>query len=60
MPKETFEGKKPTPAQHEANKAFKPLDAEKTITEQDRAQKAFRENHERLKAERLAREGNAK
>jgi hypothetical protein len=43
-------------AEREARKAFRQVDAEKAITEQQLAQKAFSENRERLKAERLARE----
>ena len=43
-----------TPAEQEARKAFK--QAETEITDHEKAQKAFHENRERLKAERLARE----
>jgi hypothetical protein len=39
-----------------SRKAFKETDAVKVLTEQERAQKAFQENRERLKALRLARE----
>jgi hypothetical protein len=54
---DTFERKKVvTPAEREARKAFKEGDAAKAMTEHDRAQKAFHENRERLKALRLARE----
>jgi hypothetical protein len=45
-----------TPAVREARKAFKQVEAEKAITDHEKAQKAFHENRERLKAERLARE----
>jgi len=51
---DTFERKVISPA--EARKAFKEVDAAKAMTEHDRAQKAFHENRERLKALRLARE----
>jgi hypothetical protein len=40
----------------DARKAFRQVDAEKAMTEHERAQKAFSNNRERLKAERLARE----
>ena len=48
--------KPPTKAESEARKAFRPVDAKKKMTEQEIAQKAFSNNRERLKAERLARE----
>jgi hypothetical protein len=52
-----FEPRKPmTQAEREARKAFRQVDAEKTITEYEIAQKVFSANRERLKAERLARE----
>jgi hypothetical protein len=40
----------------DARKAFRQVDAEKAMTEHEIAQKAFSNNRERLKAERLARE----
>jgi hypothetical protein len=45
-------------AEREARKAFRQVDAEKAMTEHEIAQKAFSKNHERLKAERLAREAS--
>ena len=45
-----------TKAEREARKAFRQVDAEKALTEHEVAQKAFSNNRERLKAERLARE----
>jgi hypothetical protein len=54
--KETFERKMTTPAEREARKAFKDAEAAKAMTEYERAQKAFHENRERLRALRLARE----
>jgi hypothetical protein len=45
-----------TKAQRDARKAFRQVDAEKAMTEHEIAQKAFSNNRERLKAERLARE----
>jgi hypothetical protein len=45
-----------TPAQRAADKLFKKLETKKTTTEYAKAQEAFHENRERLKAERLARE----
>ena len=53
---DTFERKVITPAEREARKAFREVDAAKAMTEHERAQKAFHENRERLKALRLARE----
>jgi hypothetical protein len=45
-----------THAEREARKAFRQIEAEKAMTEHEREQKAFNENRERLKAERLERE----
>jgi hypothetical protein len=56
MSDETFERKVITPAEREARKAFRQLDAEKAMTEHEIAEKAFYNNRDRLKAERLARE----
>ena len=53
---DTFERKVITPAEREARKAFRQVEAAKALTEHERAQKAFQENRERLKALRLARE----
>ena len=53
---DTFERKVITPAEREARKIFREVDAAKAMTEHERAQKAFHENRERLKALRLARE----
>jgi hypothetical protein len=39
-----------------ANKAFKKVEPQKTMTDYAKAQQSFHENRERLKAERLARE----
>ena len=47
---------KPTKAERDARKAFRHVDAQKAMTEHEIAQKAFSNNRERLKAERLARE----
>jgi hypothetical protein len=49
-----------TRARREANKAFKPVEAEKTVTDYAKAQRSFHENRERLKAERLARDAKPK
>ncbi|TMK42741.1 MAG: hypothetical protein E6G70_24480 [Alphaproteobacteria bacterium] len=52
-----FEPPKPiTNAERAARKAFRQVDPEKAMTENELAQKAFYTNRERLKAERLARE----
>jgi hypothetical protein len=53
---DTFERKVVTPAEREARKLFREAEASKAMTEHERAQKAFRENRERLKALRLARD----
>ena len=53
---DTFERKAATPAEREARKAFKEADTAKAMTEHERAQKAFLENRERLRALRLARD----
>ena len=45
-----------TKEEREARKAFRRVDASTAMTEHDTAQKAFSDNRERLKAERLARE----
>jgi hypothetical protein len=45
-----------TPAEREARKAFRQVDAEKAMTEYEIGEKAFYRNRDRLKAERLARE----
>ena len=45
-----------TKAERDARKAFRQVDAKKAMTEHEIAQKAFTNNRERLKAERLARE----
>lgn len=43
-------------AEREARKAFRQAEAVKALSEHDKAQRAFHQNRERLKAERLARE----
>jgi hypothetical protein len=53
---DTFERKVMTPAEREARKVFREVDAAKAMTEHERAQRALHENRERLKALRLARE----
>jgi hypothetical protein len=55
---DTFVRKVITPAEREARKVFKEADGAKAMTEHERAQKAFQENRERLKALRLAREAS--
>ena len=56
MSDQTFERKLVTPAEREARKVFRQVDAQKAMTEHEIAEKAFSNNRERLKAERLARE----
>src|ERR1700688_4220990 len=53
-------GERITKAERDARKAFRQVDAGKAMTEHDIAQKAFSNNRERLKAERLAREAAEK
>jgi hypothetical protein len=48
-----------TPAQRDARKAFRAAEAKVAMSEHGKAQKAFHDNRERLKAERLAREADA-
>jgi hypothetical protein len=57
---DAFERKIITPAEREARKAFREVEAAKAMTEYEIAQKAFRDNRERLKALRLAREADSK
>ena len=49
-----------TPTEKAAGKAFRKEEAAKTMTEYRKAQDAFNANRERLKAERLAREQQAR
>lgn len=49
-----------TPAEREALKVFGKDKTEKPVSEHEKAQKAFHENRERLKALRLAREASEK
>jgi hypothetical protein len=56
IPCEVEPSKPITSAEREARKAFRQVDAAKAMTEHEIAQKAFANNRERLKAERLARE----
>lgn len=56
----TFERREPTPAEREARKAFREVIPGNAMTEYARAQKSFHENRKRLKAERLAREAEAR
>jgi hypothetical protein len=51
-----FERRTPSSAEREARKLFRQAEAAKAMTEHERAQKAFFENRDRLKALRLARE----
>lgn len=43
-------------ALREANKAFKPVETKKPMTDYAKAEQSHQDNRERLKAERLARE----
>jgi hypothetical protein len=62
MTKEVGEYEPPKPiskAEREARKAFRQVEAEKAMSEHELNEKAFAQNRERLKAERLAREAAA-
>jgi hypothetical protein len=56
IPGEVEPSKPTTSAEREARRAFRQVDAAKAMTEHAIEQKAFANNRERLKAERLARE----
>jgi hypothetical protein len=49
-----------TPAERAALRVFRQVNTEKPVSEHEKAQKAFHENRERLKALRLAREAAEK
>lgn len=53
---DTNEPKRLTKEQRETRKAVREAEAKKVMAEHERKQKAFNENRERLRAERLARE----
>jgi hypothetical protein len=55
-PGEVEPSKPLTKEERNARKAFRQVEAKKAMTDHEIAQKAFSANHERLKAERLARE----
>lgn len=52
----SFRRKPLTPEQRQARDAIRRVEAEKAMRDHEAAQKAFYENRERLRAERLARE----
>ena len=52
--------KPPTAAQREARKAFKEIEINRALSDDQIKDRAFSENRERLKAERLAREAKEK
>jgi hypothetical protein len=56
MRDEIYQRKTRTSAAREANKVFKKPEAQRAITEDEKVRKAFQDNRERLKAERLARD----
>jgi DNA-directed RNA polymerase alpha subunit len=56
---QTFERRETTPAELEARKAFREVEAKTAINDHVKAQQAFHNNRERLKAERIAREAAA-
>ena len=53
---EMMKRKVTTTAEREAEMAFKKVETKTAFSDHERAQKAFDENRERLKAERVARE----
>ena len=60
MKHKNFERKVTTREEREARKAFKEVDVTKALSERQIKEKAFSENRERLKTERLAREAKEK
>ncbi|MCA6113132.1 hypothetical protein J6497_39485 [Bradyrhizobium sp. CNPSo 4026] len=52
----TVERRETTVAEREARNAFRAEEPKNTMTDYAKAEKAFHENRERLKSERLARE----
>ena len=60
MSDQTFERKVVTATEREAKKASRKVEAEKAMIDHEKTQKAFNENRERLKTERLARETDPK
>ena len=52
----SFDRREPSAAEREAHKAFRAKDAKKGLSDYAKTEKAFQDNRERLKAERLARE----
>jgi DNA-directed RNA polymerase alpha subunit len=56
MPRENEPNRPVSKEQCEAQKAFRQEDAKAPMTEQETAEKAFSDNRERLRSERLARE----
>jgi hypothetical protein len=59
MCEQTFDRKVTTAAEREPRNAFR-VKADSAMTDHQKAQKAFHENRERLKEERLAREAKLK
>jgi hypothetical protein len=62
MPKSPSAHQTPKPmttGERNARKAFRQIDADKALSEHEKAQRAFQKNYERLKSERLAREAAA-
>jgi hypothetical protein len=55
MSKKTFSNSNISAAGRETHKHFKTTEAEKVLTDNEKAQETFHKNRERLKAERLAR-----
>lgn len=56
MSKKTFSNSGISAAGREAHKHFKTTEAEKALTDNEKAQETFHKNRERLKSERLARD----
>ncbi|MHC4053402.1 hypothetical protein [Bradyrhizobium sp. 25ACV] len=55
----TYDRQVPTAALRKARKAFKEADVKVAMAEYERTQTALHANHERLKAERVARDAEA-
>lgn len=56
----TFDRHETTPDERDAREVFREVMTGNAMTDYEKAQKAFHENRKRLKAERLAREAEAR
>ena len=56
----TFDRHETTPAERDAREVFREVMTGNAMTDYEKAQKSFHDNRKRLKAERLAREAEAR